>query len=370
MQTAPDRQERRSEALRDLPELEKRLRRIAEEELLYQFSERVSHYFGNIIQPIMWSASILTEEAKNTPKQEHLERIERAADHASDIVARLGMLASQAEETLSQIELNEWMQGFLNASRGGKDAVTTSDGPIFVEVEETSLRRLLEALLEYRCPSGPMKEGRIEIGERELKKAYRGWDVVPAGRYATIALSWPDDRLGFDPIQESLATQSRGATRITEFVPLLALALTSSSGGFLDLVHRAQGSTLTLLLPLKRGAPRVRIDVIANREDVPSVCWPLFEAGFRITHATDLDEAMHKFHIRRPALVVIHASWIEDHLEAWSSLKCRWQDDCPMGWVVGQSNQVFDAPKPLQQLRDLDALVDSVRETLAVSRSA
>ena len=282
--------------------VQERLAATKRMEALSVLAGGVAHDLNNALGPLVALPDVilaqLCEQAGPSPPHRELradvEAIKVAALRAAQTIKDLLTLGRQGRTAKENLDINQvvkscWANGSLQLGGDGKARVDMlaelSSTPLVVRGSESQLARAVDNLIRNaveavagngdvaaRSPNISKKSANVVVksAQVDLPAPRAGYEIIPAGRYATLSVS--DDGCGIGPqeigrVFEPFFTKKRiNETSGSGLGLAIVHGVVKEHEGFIDVVSApGQGTTISLYLPLVDGAARTERVLAAPR---------------------------------------------------------------------------------------------------------
>jgi DNA-binding LacI/PurR family transcriptional regulator/signal transduction histidine kinase/ActR/RegA family two-component response regulator len=254
----------------------------------------VAHDLNNVLGPLVALPDVilaqLCEQAGQTESNRELradvEAIKVAALRAAQTIKDLLTLGRQGRTAKENVDLNQvvkscWANGSLRFVGEGASRVDLladlSSTPLCVRGSESQLVRAVDNLIrnavEAVAGNGEVVANAkvvVKSAEVDLLAPRAGYEIVPAGRYATLSVS--DDGCGIEPQEVGRVFEPFFSKKRVNETSGSGLGLAIVHGvvkeheGFIDVVSTpGLGTTISLYLPLVDGPARTKKVLAAPR---------------------------------------------------------------------------------------------------------
>jgi DNA-binding LacI/PurR family transcriptional regulator/signal transduction histidine kinase/ActR/RegA family two-component response regulator len=285
--------------------VQERLAATKRMEALSVLAGGVAHDLNNALGPLVALPDVILAQLRDqpgpTPSYRELradvEAIKVAALRAAQTIKDLLTLGRQGRTAKENLDINQvikscWANGSLRFVGEGKARVDMraelSSTPLCLRGSESQLARAVDNLIRNAVeavagagdvvagspngPNSPKKSARVVVksAQVDLLAPRAGYEIIPAGRYATLSVS--DDGCGIGPQEVGRVFEpffSRKRVKETSGSGLgLAIVhgVVKEHEGFVDVVSApGLGTTISLYLPLVDGPARTETVLAAPR---------------------------------------------------------------------------------------------------------
>ena len=287
--------------------VQERLAATKRMEALSVLAGGVAHDLNNALGPLVALPDVilaqLCEQPGQSPPHRELradvEAIKVAALRAAQTIKDLLTLGRQGRTAKENLDINQvvrscWANGSLRFVGEGKARVDMlaelSSTPLCVRGSESQLARAVDNLIRNAVEAvagngdvvarGPEKNPEeahnrsanvvVKSAQVDLPAPRTGYEIIPAGRYATLSVS--DDGCGIGPeeigrVFEPFFTKKRiNETSGSGLGLAIVHGVVKEHEGFIDVVSApGQGTTISLYLPLVDGPARTERVLAAPR---------------------------------------------------------------------------------------------------------
>jgi sigma-B regulation protein RsbU (phosphoserine phosphatase) len=257
----------------------------------------VAHDLNNALGPLVALPDVILAQlcdqpgrpGSNRELRADVEAIKVAALRAAQTIKDLLTLGRQGRTAKENLDLNQvvkacWANGSLRSVGEERSAVEMlaelSATPLVVRGSEAQLaravdnliRNALEAVAEAVAPNDEAIAGKVVVksGTADLREPQIGYEIVPAGRYATLSVS--DDGCGIEPqevgrVFEPFFTKKRvNETSGSGLGLAIVHGVVKEHEGFIDVASTpGAGTTISLYFPLVDGPARTERALAAPR---------------------------------------------------------------------------------------------------------
>jgi DNA-binding LacI/PurR family transcriptional regulator/signal transduction histidine kinase/ActR/RegA family two-component response regulator len=257
----------------------------------------VAHDLNNALGPLVALPDVILAQlcdqpgraGSNRELRADVEAIKVAALRAAQTIKDLLTLGRQGRTAKENLDINQvvkscWANGSLRFVGEGTSAVDMraelSATPLCVRGSEAQLaravdnliRNAVEAVAEAVAARGRVVAGKVVVksGTVDLREPQVGYEIIPAGRYATLCVS--DDGCGIEPqevgrVFEPFFTKKRlNETSGSGLGLAIVHGVVKEHEGFIDVASTpGVGTTISLYFPLVDGPARTERAQVAPR---------------------------------------------------------------------------------------------------------
>lgn len=287
--------------------VQERLAATKRMEALSVLAGGVAHDLNNALGPLVALPDVILAHLREQPGQPtshrelcaDVEAIKVAALRAAQTIKDLLTLGRQGRTAKENVDLNQvikscWANGslrFVGAGKSGVDMLAElSSTPLCVRGSESQLARAVDNLirnaveavtgdsdlLPHSAHTGPNNGSKksaqvvVKSAQVDLLAPRAGYEIIPAGRYATLSVS--DDGCGIGALEigrvfEPFFTKKRvNETSGSGLGLAIVHGVVKEHEGFIDVVSApGLGTTLSLYFPLVDGPARTERVTVAPR---------------------------------------------------------------------------------------------------------
>ncbi len=275
--------------------VQERLAATKRMEALSVLAGGVAHDLNNALGPLVALPDVILAQLCERPEQTlphrelraDVEAIKVAALRAAQTIKDLLTLGRQGRTAKENLDLNQvvnscWANGSLRFVGEGKARVDMlaelSTTPLCVRGSESQLARAVDNLIRNAVDAvagngdvvGKSAKVVIKTADVDLPAPRAGYEIIPAGRYATLSVS--DDGCGIGPqelsrVFEPFFTKKRvNETSGSGLGLAIVHGVVKEHEGFIDVVSApGLGTTISLYLPLVDGPARTESVAAAPR---------------------------------------------------------------------------------------------------------
>ena len=282
--------------------VQERLAATKRMEALSVLAGGVAHDLNNALGPLVALPDVILAQLRERPEQSpahrelraDVEAIKVAALRAAQTIKDLLTLGRQGRTAKENLDINQvikscWANGSLRFVGEGRSRVDMlaelSSTPLCVQGSESQLARAVDNLIrnavEAVAGNGDVAKGPnpsvnksatvvVRSARVDLLAPRAGYEIIPAGRYATLSIS--DDGCGIEPQEigrlfEPFFTKKRvNETSGSGLGLAIVHGVVKEHEGFVDVVSApGLGTTISLYLPLVEGPARTERALAAPR---------------------------------------------------------------------------------------------------------
>jgi len=251
-------------AFQKLQESEAKLKRAQKMEALGTLAGGVAHDLNNILPSLIsYPDLILMELPADSPLRKPILGIKQSGEKASALAQDLLTLARRGVSTAVSVDINRTISEYLDspeferikAERPRLRVTTTlAESPPKVLGSPIQLYKIVMNIVLNAAEAVP-EDGRVLIStqERLLEKSLRGFEDVPAGRYAVIRVA--DSGIGIAPedlekIFEPFFTKKKMGRSGSGLGMAVVWGAVKDHNGYIDVRSTVgKGTTFTIFLP-------------------------------------------------------------------------------------------------------------------------
>ncbi len=275
--------------------VQERLSATKRMEALSVLAGGVAHDLNNALGPLVALPDVILAQLCAQPGQTQsnrelradVEAIKLAALRAAQTIKDLLTLGRQGRTAKEHLDLNQlikswWANGplrFVGEARSDVDMIADlSSIPLVVRGSESQLARAVDNLVRNAVEAvggnceGVARSAKVVVktAKVDLLAPQAGYEIVPAGRYATLSVS--DDGCGIEPqdvgrLFEPFFTKKRvNETSGSGLGLAIVHGVVKEHEGFIDVASRpGVGTTISLYLPFVDGPARTETVLAAPR---------------------------------------------------------------------------------------------------------
>ncbi|HSY23829.1 MAG TPA: substrate-binding domain-containing protein [Polyangiaceae bacterium] len=259
--------------------VQERLAATKRMEALSVLAGGVAHDLNNALGPLVALPDVMLaqlEESHGTDEpvrdlRADLESIKVASLRAAQTIKDLLALGRQGRMAKENVDVNRvikscWANSRLRFVEEGNSRVTMitalSPAALVIRGAEPQLARAVDNLIRNAVEAiGDEGEVVVKSGKVDVREAQAGYEIVPAGQYATVSVS--DDGCGIEPhelgrVFEPFFTKKRAKETSGSGLGLsIVHGVAKEHDGFIDVTSTpGVGTTISLYFPLVEGVER------------------------------------------------------------------------------------------------------------------